>query len=125
MILLANPGRILDLLDALEKGWRFDPWLCPKGYPIAMNDQCSYWVLVRGEGEALLDLYPFIDLSDEPSTQLERQLRDAVDIVQVDPEKAVKYKEKGYVYTGKWKGLVELTLYSNGDEEEEDESSKN
>ena len=54
-----------------------------------------------------------------PDTQLERQLADAEHIVQVAPELVQEYLDRGYVYTNKWKGLVELTKYKQPESQSE------
>ena len=79
--IVRTPGK---LLEALEAGWVFDPWLNSRGSPIIIGDQpykgehpalsavdprepSIYWVLVKGTPEQVEALKPFVELpSEEP-----------------------------------------------------------
>lgn len=77
--IVRTPGK---LLEALEAGWVFDPWLNTMGRPIIVGDQpyrgehpalsavdprepSIYWVLVRGSPEKVARLEPFVELPEE------------------------------------------------------------
>jgi hypothetical protein len=80
--IVRTPGK---LLEALEAGWVFDPWLDSRGSPIIVGDQpyrgehpalsavdprepSIYWVLVKGTPEQIAGLEPFVTLpaAEEP-----------------------------------------------------------
>ena len=84
-----TPGK---LLEALEAGWVFDPWLNSRGSPIIVGDQpykgehpalsavdprepSIYWVLVKGTPEQIAGLKPFVELPEEEEAVLEPELR--------------------------------------------------
>jgi len=84
--IVRTPGK---LLEALEAGWVFDPWLNSRGGPIIVGDQpyrgehpalsavdprepSIYWVLVKGTPEQIEALKPFVELpAEEEETELE------------------------------------------------------
>lgn len=77
--IIRTPGT---LMEALEEGWRFDPWLNSRGGPIIVGEQpykgehpalsavdprepSIYWVLVKGTPEQIATLEPFVELPEE------------------------------------------------------------
>jgi hypothetical protein len=77
--LVYTPGK---LEEALEEGWRFDPWLNPRGRPIPIGGPItvggsisesdgSYWILVKGIPDQVAWLNPFIELPVEEEEEVE------------------------------------------------------
>lgn len=70
--MVSTPGT---LIDALEAGWVFDPWLSPRGGPIIVGvlsnlstaepRDNSVWFLVKGTPEQVDALKPFVELPSE------------------------------------------------------------
>jgi len=77
--IVRTPGK---LMEALEEGWMFDPWLNTRGGPTIIGDQpykgehpalsavdprepSVYWVLVKGTPEQIAALEPFVELPVE------------------------------------------------------------
>lgn len=57
---------VTELADQLTNGWRFDPWLSPKGLPTIIGEDAGwYWILVKGTDEDIQNLNPFIELPEE------------------------------------------------------------
>jgi len=73
------------LLDALNEGWLFDPWLNPTGRPIHIGDidykgvhpdekQATlqiYWILVKGSPDQIKELEPFVKFEEEAEPEPE------------------------------------------------------
>jgi hypothetical protein len=63
--------------EKLEEGWKFDPWLSPRGLPTIIangemgqyTDLWYYWVLVKGTPEQVVKLNPFIELPEEDAEE--------------------------------------------------------
>ena len=88
--IVRTPGK---LLEALEAGWVFDPWLNSRGGPIIVGDQpyrgehpalsavdprepSIYWVLVKGTPEQIEALKPFVELpAEEEETEVEPEFK--------------------------------------------------
>lgn len=74
--IIYTPGT---LLDALNEGWTFDPWLNPSGRPIHISDidykgtvpsvdpkptLSVYWILVKGSPEQIAEMDPIAELPE-------------------------------------------------------------
>jgi len=63
--------KLNELVQRIEEGYVFDPWLCAKGYPVMTGENTCYWVLIRPEilddPETVAKACPFKPLPVEPS----------------------------------------------------------
>lgn len=68
-----------DLETYLEQMYSFDPWLCPKGYPIMLGEDVGYWVLISpqaaadieaGNADTIGRLRCFVQMPAEPVAEV-------------------------------------------------------
>lgn len=90
------------VVEALDRTlWRLSP-LLTTGRPYTMGEFGHIWILTNAplpKPDLIEEIY---DKKDPANWE---------DVQQVHPTDAEGWKEKGYEYTGKWKGLVELTKF--------------
>ena len=101
-VITTEPIEYSVVVETLDRTpWRLHP-LMTTGRPYSLDDR-HVWILTN-KPEPEPETVDFYDKKD-PSNW--------VDVVQVKPEEAEEYLEKGYEYSDKWKGLIELTLYKS------------
>jgi hypothetical protein len=124
VITRASDKEYKDLISLLESGFKLDPYFHPNGRPLVVEGQGFVWFVLDEVALENLEAYnPLPEQPEEPEppqrevplTAAERVLVDLVDLRQLNPEddKTIidDLIKKGYIYTGKWKGLIELSLY--------------
>ena len=117
------PEHYKALISLLEGGFKLDPYFHPNGRPLVIEGQGFVWFTLDEVALDNLEAFnpiaeipePESEPREVPMTAAERVLVDLLDVRQVSPENdkdlIEELKKKGYTYTGKWKGLVELSLY--------------
>lgn len=104
-VMLGGIGHFADVLNLFRDGWQRDKTFTGMG-----NESTRIYRLFRYSEEELAEMEAIKEGEERP-------IEDVADIRQPHPEKDVEIveslKKRGYVYTNKWKGCVELTLWED------------